>query len=306
MYSLDINFLKDRPDYHQQTQGKAAPKKSVQMEGMTPLILGVVVGLLLPGAVGGFWLYLQQQNAQLTQQIADVDAQLGALKAQEAEIGKLNTEIKNVRTETTALATVFNQIKPWSAILQDVRERTPAGVQIKTIQQTETLPTPAPSAAPSPAASPAATAAPADPNASLPTINLEIAGTARSFDDVNYFLLTLQQSPFVQNEGTELVSAQLVANPTKLEVPKEDTQKQSAAKITYELPKVVDYKIKTTLNNVPASELLREIDRKGAVGLVTRIRTLEQITQEQNSKTGNPAQAKPQTQPSTQPQKTKE
>jgi type IV pilus assembly protein PilN len=106
-------------------------------------------------------------------------------------------------------------------------------------------------------------------------MKLEIAGTARSFDDVNYFLLTLQRSSFFKSNETQLVSAQLVTNPTKLEVP--ETKGQSVAQVTYQLPKLVEYKIQTSLNDAPASELLRELDRKGAVGVVTRIRTLQQI-----------------------------
>ncbi|MBE9129672.1 MULTISPECIES: PilN domain-containing protein [unclassified Coleofasciculus] len=274
MYSLDVNFLKDRPQYQ---QAEAKPKgKAIDMGSKTPLILGAIVGLLLPAAVGGLWLFLQQQNTRLQTEIADVDQKLASLGAQKQQIAQLDQQIQEVNQKTTALATVFNQIKPWSAILQDVRERIPTGVQIQSIQQTETA------ASPPPASS--------DPNAPAasapaPAINLEISGTASSFDDVNYFLLTLQRSSFLKNDETQLVSAQLVPNPTQLKVPEKEAQQQSSAEVTYELPKVVSYKIKTSLNDVPASEILREIDRKGAVGLVTRIKTLQQITQKTPSET---------------------
>ncbi|NEO02464.1 MAG: fimbrial assembly protein, partial [Moorea sp. SIO3I7] len=45
--------------------------------------------------------------------------------------------------------------------------------------------------------------------------------------------------------------------------------------VKYTLPKVVEYTIKTQLSDIPASEILKELDRKGAVGLVTRIRNLQ-------------------------------
>jgi type IV pilus assembly protein PilN len=106
--------------------------------------------------------------------------------------------------------------------------------------------------------------------------NLVISGTARSFDDVNYFLLTLQRSPFFRSEDTQIVQAQLISNSTKLEVPEVKSKSAATAKVTYQLPKVVGYTIQTSLNDIPASELLRELDRKGAVGLVTRIRTLQE------------------------------
>jgi type IV pilus assembly protein PilN len=233
--------------------------------------------------VGGLWLFLQQQNASLAQQKAELDSQLQAQQAERQKITTLNKQTEQVRTETTALATVFNQVKPWSAMLQDIRERIPPGVQIRNIEQVEvappTTPTPAASPSPSPAASPGANAAAA--STARPTVNLKISGTARSFDDVNFFLLTLQRSSFFKGDETQLLNAQLVANPTKLEVPQ--TQNQSAApvnQVKYELPKVVEYTIQTSLSDVPASELLRELDRKGAVGLVTRIRTLQEITKE--------------------------
>lgn len=271
MYSLDVNFLNDREEYLQSEQKQGGAKKQIQMGSMLPLILGALVGLLALCGVGGAWIYLQQQNASLTQQKADLDAKLAAAKALQGEVDKINGEIKKVKEETNALATVFNQIKPWSAMLQDIRERTPAGIQIQTVQQTQVA-----AAAPTPAASPSPNA-PA-PVAPPPSINLEIGGTARSFDEVNYFVLSMQKSPFLESGTTQLVAAQVIDNPTKLELPK-DNQNKSAAKVTYDLPKLVSYKIQTTLNDVPASEILRDLDRKGAVGLVTRIRTIQQIEQ---------------------------
>jgi type IV pilus assembly protein PilN len=105
---------------------------------------------------------------------------------------------------------------------------------------------------------------------------LEISGLARSFDEVNYFLLTLQRSPFLKNNETQLMSAELVKNPNRVQVNVPGNRTQQGATVTYELPKTVQYKIQTTVSDVPASELLRELDRKGAVGLVTRIRTLQE------------------------------
>lgn len=276
MYSLDINFLKDRPDYRQPDKGSESPKakKQIQMGEMTPLIIGVIVGLLPLALVAGVgFVWLPQQNAKLNQEIAEIDQELASLQEEKNKINNLNNEIQAVREETEALATVFNQIKPWSAILQDIRDRVPTGVQIQAIEQTETE---------------TQAAEGTEGSAPLPTINVEISGVAETFDDVNNFLLTLKQSPFFQDEETRIVSAQLVDNPTELEAPeKEDNQ--DAAEVTYDLPPVVDYTVQTSLTNVPASELLREIDRKGAVGLVARIKALQQIEQNQATETPSPA-----------------
>jgi type IV pilus assembly protein PilN len=273
MYSLDINFLNDRPDIRPQVQGNKPKQKPA---AMTPLILGVALGLLLPGVVGGLWFFVQQQTAQLETRQAELDSELQRLQIQQDKIKQLNDEIAKVQGETNDLASVFNQIKPWSAMLQDIRERVPVGVQIQTIQQTEDTTS---AAAPTPAASPSPDAQ--APNAQAtsapsPTMKLAISGSARSFDEVNYFLLTLQRSPFFKSDETQLVKAELVQNPNKLEVTVPQNKTQSGATVTYTLPKTVNYEIQTSLSDIPASELLRELDRKGAVGLVTRIRTLQE------------------------------
>jgi type IV pilus assembly protein PilN len=272
MYSLDINFLNDRPDIRPQVQGNKPKQKPA---AMTPLILGVALGLLLPGVVGGLWFFVQQQTALLETRQAELDSQLASLQIQQDKIKQLNDEIAKVQGETNDLASVFNQIKPWSAMLQDIRERVPVGVQIQTIQQTEDTT----SAAPTPAASPSPDAQ--APNAQAtsapsPTMKLAISGSARSFDEVNYFLLTLQRSPFFKSDETQLVKAELDQNPNKVEVTVPQNKTQSGATVTYTLPKTVKYEIQTSLSDIPASELLRELDRKGAVGLVTRIRTLQE------------------------------
>jgi type IV pilus assembly protein PilN len=267
MYSLDVNFLKDREP--QQVTGPAPPP--VPAGSMTPLIIGIILGLVPLGLVGGFWLFLTQQNARLEEQKAQLDGQLGALKQSEQQIKQLTDQTNQVRSETQALATVFNRIKPWSAMLQDIRERTPPAVIISSIEQKPGVAT-----APPPAPTNAAPGQTPPPPPESPPAQLVIQGAARSFDDVNYLLLTLQRSSFLKGEETQLIKAQLEENPIKLEVERPQAQNRAATRVTYTLPKFVKYQIQTTLSDVPASELIRELDRKGAVGLVTRIRTLQE------------------------------
>lgn len=292
MYSLDVNFLSDRPDYRPPDQGSSPKKRQRSAAAMTPLYVGVAFGLLLPAVVGGLWFVLQQQIAQKEQEETALNAQLQRLQIEEQKIARLNEQIEQVNAETQALATVFNQIKPWSAMLQDIRERVPPGLQIGTVTQTQEVPknqpaaaaaSPPPKSQPNNARAKNAQAAQAQAQAAStprPAMKLEIQGTARSFDDVGYFLVTLKRSPFFKGDETQLVKAQLVENRTKLEVPKTPTQGQ---RVTYTLPKVVEYTISTSISDTPASELLRELDRKGAVGLVTRIRTLQEIQQEKGA-----------------------
>lgn len=265
MYSLDINFLKDpERDILPQEQGAASSQKQLQMGEMTPLIIGGIVGILPLALVAGLLLVMQQQTAKLEQEQTEVNRELERSQAQRQRVVNLKKEIKQTNDETEALANVFDQIKPWSAMLQDIRERIPPGVQIRTVKQTEVE---------TDSRQSRSSQAQASSN-TIPKLKLEISGTARSFDDVSYFMLTLKNSSFFKRDQTHLIKAQLIDNPTKLEVP--EAQKRSAAQAKYELPKVVDYTIHTNLSNIPASELLRELDSKGAVGLVTRIRTLQE------------------------------
>lgn len=276
MYSLDINFLKDRDP-----QLDAGPRSAPMPKGsMRPLIIGVVVGLLLPTLVGGMWLFLQQQIAQKETDKANLDSQLAQLQVEEKKIAQINEQTAKVNEDTAALASVFDQIKPWSAMLQDIRERIPPGVQILSIQQSSVAAAPATNP-PAAAKGKAAPKAKASPNAQAaneaqlrPTMKLEIKGKARSFDDVNYFLLTLQRSAFLKREETQLVKAELIKDSDKI-IPRDSTLQRSDGG-TYELPKSVGYVIQTDMNDVRSSELLRELDRKGAVGLVTRIKTLQE------------------------------
>jgi type IV pilus assembly protein PilN len=291
MYSLDINFLKDRGMAQQPTGPRRTPTKPA---ALTPLFIGVAVGLLLPGFVGGLWFFLQQQIADKQQRQTELNGELARLDIEQKKINQIKEQTANVNEETTSLAEVFNQIKPWSAMLQDIRERIPPGVQIGRIQEVTAPITNAPTPAPSPvtkakqANNPQAKQ-PNTPKAKQPSAPqgqqpkkpttvkaVEISGQARSFDDVNYFLLTLKRSAFLKADETQLVRAELVKNPSKLEVPQVNRSGQSQGRVTYELPKTVRYTILTRLSDVPASDLLRELDRKGAVGLVTRIRTLQE------------------------------
>lgn len=268
MYSLDINFLKDRIET--QPEKSAFTNTRLPVGNMTPLYLGLAVGLALPTLVAGGWLFLQSQNSQLEQEIAAIDQELSRLGIQEQNTQKLQEQINQAQAEAQALATVFNQIRPWSAMLQDIRDRIPASVQIQTLKQTAAD---TPQSTPSPQASPNNnnTATPPVQSAPTPTGGIEITGIARSFNNVNDFMLTLQQSPFFKSTDTKIVTAELIDAP----VPTVGGN-QPSTDAAVKPPQAVQYTIQTSLSDVPASDLLRELERKGTLGLVTRIRTLQQ------------------------------
>lgn len=250
MYSLDVNFLKDRAPY--QTNYQPTKKISVSAGELTPLYLGVGFGVFFPVVTGlSLWL-LGAKNAELAQNIAQLDQQKQQLDQQIGDINKIKEQTSKVKGETQALVTVFDQIRPWSAMLQDLRDRIPATVQINNVKQIAPV-------APTPGQPP--------PN---PAGGVEISGLARTFNDVNDFLLTLQQSRFLKATDTKIITAQLTDAP----IPPGATPSNTG--VIIKPPQIVKYTIQSVVSDVPASELIRELEQKGTVGLVTRIHSLQQ------------------------------
>ncbi len=247
MYSLDINFLKDRPNFQKKTEKKT--NVAINTGNLTPVFIGVGVGVIFPAFVAaGLW-FLQTKNAELEQTIAQLEQENQSLDAQISNINKIKEQTNTVKAETQSLVTVFDQIRPWSAMLEDLRDRIPATVQIENVKQI-----------------PPAAAVEGQPPPN-PAGGIEITGLARSFNDVNDFLLTLQQSRFLKASEAKIISTELVDAPLK------NTGTQTG--ITIKPPKVAKYTIQTSLSDIPASELIRELEQKGTVGLVARIRSLQ-------------------------------
>jgi type IV pilus assembly protein PilN len=317
MYSIDINLLRERAEYQTGPQSEFINNTNITPTakyGKAPLFVGIGVAALSLLATGGGWLFLGQQTTQLEAKQKDLDLKLGSLKLQDIRLTELNGQLTQINDRTQSLASVFNQVQPWSAILQDLRESIPQGIQIASVVQSEVKSAPAPVTAPAAPAAPsggliAKVSTPPNPEASpnpsatlpttpvaatptpasgttpvvpattqlpadVPTTKIDITGTAKSFEEVNNFMLTLKQSAFFNPDETQLLSAVLGNNPTPLtnNVDKITPDKS----IRFELPKTVEYKIQTSIKRIPAADLMRELEQKGAVGLVTRLRSIQQ------------------------------
>ncbi|GAB1539536.1 PilN domain-containing protein [Scytonema sp. NUACC21] len=248
MYSLDINFLKDRPAYYKSSEKKPKVKISLPTGDLTPLFIGLGLAIALPGLVGTTWFILQAKNSELEVAIAQLEQEKQSLETQIGNINKIKQETSKIKEVTQALVTVFDQIRPWSAMLQDLRDRIPASVQIQNIKQT-----------------PPATPVDGEPVPN-PAGGIEIVGLARTFNDVNDFMLTLQQSHFLKASETRIATAEMVDAPVPfgITLPK-----------GFKPPQVVRYTIQSSMSDIPASELMRELEQKGTVGLVTRIRSMQ-------------------------------
>lgn len=291
MYSLDINFLNDRPDY---VPVKSSRKGgAIQVGDRTALIAGVATGVFFPAVIAGLWFMAQSENQKLATQLSALEGQAGQLSSKDSEYKAIRAQTAQVQTETDGLALLFNtSLKPVSAILQDIRDRVPANVQIDNVEQTVAVLPPAPGTPP-PAAAPPPPAAGAPPAAATPpppavspwqnfTQKLVLTGTAKSFDEVNDFMLGLQDSKFLNASEVKLLEANLADNSlqTRTVLPqnknkKPDDPSNEGTPPEILLPKVVAYKIEAGVSNVNASEVIRELNRKGSIGLTTRIEKLQ-------------------------------
>ena len=261
MYSLDINFLKDRPEYQKQTTAKVK-KQPIQLGNLIPVYIGVGVGLIFPGLIFIGLSIVEGKTAEVTQEIAKLEEEGKSLDSRIANINKIKAETAGINSQTKALVTVFDQIRPWSAMLQDLRDRIPSKVQIETIKQI-------------PGSLPGKDAVAAAATSKINTAGfLEISGYATSYALVNDFTLSLGQSKFFNPEETRIITAELMDAPdiTGFRLPKSDKSNVRIKPI-----QVVKYTIKTGLSSVPASDLIQELEKKGTVGLVDRLRNIKKV-----------------------------
>jgi type IV pilus assembly protein PilN len=235
MYSLDINFLKDR---HIETAKTAKSSKLAlpSFDDRLPLIIGGSVLAILPLLAGGLWLAINYQGGKTQENIQALDAQLDSFKAQNQRLTDSLNKTKKIEEDLKSLVGIFEQIKPWSALLKEISRQIPPLVTIDSITQDKQ--------------------------------NLILAGQAIDYGNVNEFLLNLQNSKFFKTEPTQLVSATLIERPLTLD------KKPDKVKITF--PKVVSFSIKTELSDIPSSNLQPELRNNGAAGLLSRIQTLQQ------------------------------
>lgn len=261
MYSLDINFLKDRqPQTKAPPSGEAAPPS---LDKWRPAFLGAAAGALLLALTGISWLWVVWQTGQANQRLQVLEGELQAIEAKTKKIQEANQKVTAVNNEISGLLGAFNQVKPLSAILQDLQDQIPQGVQLSSIQQTVLEPQKKP-------------AAKEGQEAAVPGIQLTLKGYARNYADVNDFLLLLQNSSFLKPDQTRVQSA--VAAPLPVTIA--NSQDLADRNLVPEFPPAIEYTITTELSQVPASQLLSELARKGAVGAIARIDSGQAIARE--------------------------
>ncbi len=160
MYAVEINFLRDRVP-----QGQTYVEEE---DSPLPLVLGIALGVIALIGAGGVWGYTAYQEQTLAQEKVQGEARLNPLRQQLAELDKLKERVNQIRKETEELANVVEKVTPWSAVVQDLGNRTLPGIQLGKVEQSGS--------------------------------NLKITGQANEFATVNEFLLVLERSPFFKSQ----------------------------------------------------------------------------------------------------------
>lgn len=255
MNGLDINFLKDREIRPVEAAGPSRPATAVG--DRTPLFLGLLVAGLALGLVGGYWFWLQRQITALEAEEQRLNAELAEVQAQREQLDTIRQQTELVREEIRAYGRVFDQIRPWSALLRDLRDRTPLGVQITSIQQTAGTILPGEAETEDAGASEDLPLAPG---------GVDVIGVACSFNDINDLLLTMQRSPLIQGESVTISSAVV-----------QDEIRLATCPTAGNPVLPIDFTIQANFSDVPSSELLDVLNNQGAVGLATRVRAIRDV-----------------------------
>ncbi len=252
MYSIDINFLNDREERPALATQSAVIRQPTT--DRTPIAIGLGVLVAALAGVGGFFGLLKYQESTLQNRQAELDAQLTELQAKLDQVDQIRAETEAARSESRALAGVFAKIRPWSAIVKDIQNRIPTRTRLSQVTQTEGEALPI-----------EAGGEPVEPEAG----GITISGTACSFDDVNDFVLTLKNSPFLESETVNLTTSSL-GQEVLGRCPGEAQRDEPT--------QLVQYTIAGNIKSVSTEQfdrLLAELENQQAsVGLSSRLRAL--------------------------------
>ncbi|MEO1131588.1 MAG: PilN domain-containing protein [Cyanobacteria bacterium J06639_1] len=182
MYLPEINFLAERGELDRDIPaGESTAGSSAGGLTSSRVIIGGAAVLALIGvSFAGVYLWTFGRIRTLQTEQTEVTEELGEAQAELARLQQLQAELGDIQTRTQALKAFFDRVQPWSAILEEIRNRIPPDTWIDTVSTSDT--------------------------------DVTIEGQSATFDQVNDFQLALLQSPLVAdvvinlaefNEGQE-------------------------------------------------------------------------------------------------------
>lgn len=242
MFSLDINFLTDRDLDNAIAKETLVEQSSSSVADKIPIVAGAIIAIVLPAMTYGYSKTFAGEQAKLQQEIQQLEAEIAKAQGESKSLEDLQAQVTKATSETKSLVSVFDKIRPWSAIIREVGDRTPPGIQIDSLEQ----------------------------DGSGDNLQLKIIGTARSYSDVNDFVLFLQRSPFF--DAKKIVLGTVKNSSWNIELTNEE---ELSDKVNLTIPEGVKYSINAQLANKANSELIKELKTKGSLGLLTRLKTLE-------------------------------
>jgi len=201
------------------------------------LIYGGAVAVAAIAIVGGAWLILNGANEGIQQELSKLTADETELTGRLTVLTAQETELQAVQARTGELVSLFVGNLPVSALSDEIRKRTPITVQVDSITQTSVA---------------------ATPQAPATGSTIALSGKATSYNELNDFLLLLKASPLLDPARTELVSS---------------TLQQATTDKNFTL---VNFQIQTATTTKSPAEILPELKKAGAEGLVTRVNLLKQ------------------------------
>lgn len=263
MYNLDINFLKDRGLNEQSKETLTTKKPTTPLETKIPMFLGLGIMIAIPAVVFGYVGILNNQNKNLAQENQEIQAEIQKIVQENEAEKKIQEEIQKVQEDIDSYASVFEQIKPSSALFQEITNVIPenVGIDSLSIQQ--------------------GGGGRRNNNPSPGRTRINISGIASSYDLVNDFVLTLQNSEFFDAEATELLSATLnEEQPTLERNPNNNSDNTEENEVefipTITVDPIIQYRITTQVMDTPSSSLIQQLRRNNDIGLVNRILILQE------------------------------
>ena len=200
------------------------------------LIYGGAAAVVAFAIVGGAFLVLNSQNEGIQSELSALTAKESQLNSKLTALKTQETELQAIEARTGELVNLFVGNFPVSAITDDIRKRTPITVQVEAITQASV------------AASPTDRA----------KTTISLTGKATSYNELNDFLLLLKASPLLEDKDTVLVSSNLLPATTDKNF------------------NLVNFQISTATTSKSPADILPELQKTGADGLVTRVNLLKQ------------------------------
>ena len=214
------------------------PEAPALVEARQLVLVGGVIGLAVAASAAGVWLVLQARQVYVEGKIRELGSVPAQVKELEQRVQGAQAQLKQISTSNEGLAKGLVAVSSGSALLTQLSEITPEGVQLSeatvagsTSDQTLTL----------------------KGNAAEP----------ESFRRINAMELLLAYSPLFKPDGVKLVKATREAAPAVTD-----------PKAPPPIPPVT-FDLRSAFSSLPAAAQLRELRRLGADGMARRLETLQ-------------------------------